>query len=106
MTPEITLAAIVLVPVIVLMFFRINAALVFLSLCLGSVLVQFVAGDAGGLIGQNADQIPHLADIPQLADADDNTIKIGLISADLRRHQPRIVPGHCPGTGLGKPGRR
>lgn len=46
MTPELTLAAIVVAPVIILIALRINAALVFLSLCLGSVLVQFVARDA------------------------------------------------------------
>jgi hypothetical protein len=46
MSPEIILAAIVLVPAILLMVLRINAALVFLSLCLGNVLVQFVASDA------------------------------------------------------------
>lgn len=46
MSPELTLAAIVLIPVILLMVLRINAALVFLSLCLGNVLVQFVASDA------------------------------------------------------------
>lgn len=46
MTPVITLAAIILVPVVILMALRINAALVFLSLCLGAVLVQFVAQDA------------------------------------------------------------
>lgn len=46
MTPVITLAAIVLVPVLVLLVLRINAALVFLSLCLGDVLVQFVGNDA------------------------------------------------------------
>lgn len=46
MSPEITLAAIVLIPAILLMVLRINAALVFLSLCLGNVLVQFVASDA------------------------------------------------------------
>jgi hypothetical protein len=42
----ITLGAIVLLPVVVLMVLRINAALVFLSLCLGNVLVEYVAGDA------------------------------------------------------------
>lgn len=47
MNPEIILGAIVLVPAVVLMVLRINAALVFLSLCLGNVLVQFVASDAG-----------------------------------------------------------
>ena len=45
MTPVIVLAGIVLVPVILLMVLRVNAALVFLSLCLGDVLVQFVAND-------------------------------------------------------------
>ena len=48
--PTLTLAAIVLGPVIVLMLLRINAALVFLSLCLGSVLVQYVASDARDLV--------------------------------------------------------
>jgi hypothetical protein len=46
MSPELTLVAIVLVPAVLLMVLRINAALVFLSLCLGNVLVQFVASDA------------------------------------------------------------
>ncbi|MDB5185039.1 MAG: hypothetical protein JWN38_847 [Candidatus Saccharibacteria bacterium] len=50
MTPNIILAAIVLVPVVVLMALRINAALVFLSLCLGNVLVQFVADDANWFV--------------------------------------------------------
>jgi hypothetical protein len=50
MTPVIVLASIVLVPVILLMVLRINAALVFLSLCLGDVLVQFVANDANWLM--------------------------------------------------------
>jgi hypothetical protein len=52
MTPVVTLAAIVVVPVVLLMVMRINAALVFLSLCLGDVLVQFVAKDASGLFAQ------------------------------------------------------
>src|SRR5665213_1601073 len=43
MSPAVILAAIVLVPVVLLMVLRVNAALVFLSLCLGDVLVQFVA---------------------------------------------------------------
>ncbi|HVV66928.1 MAG TPA: hypothetical protein VHB72_02555 [Candidatus Saccharimonadales bacterium] len=46
MSPELTLAAIVIIPAVLLMVLRINAALVFLSLCLGNVLVQFVASDA------------------------------------------------------------
>lgn len=50
MTPAIILASIVLIPVVLLMVLRVNAALVFLSLCLGVVLVQFVAGDANSLL--------------------------------------------------------
>lgn len=46
MNPTTILAAIVIVPAVLLMLLRINAALVFLSLCLGNVLVQFVASDA------------------------------------------------------------
>ena len=37
-------------PVLVLTLLRINAALVFLSLCLGAVLVEYVAGEANSLI--------------------------------------------------------
>ena len=51
MTPEITLGLIVLAPVAILLGLRANATLVFLSLCLGDVLVQFVAGDANDLLG-------------------------------------------------------
>lgn len=50
MTPVGTLAAIVIVPLVLLTVLRINAALVFLSLCLGNVLVQFVATDANDLL--------------------------------------------------------
>lgn len=50
MSPEMVLAAIVLVPVALLMILRANAALVFLSLCLGDVLVQFTANDASSFL--------------------------------------------------------
>ena len=46
MSPTILIALIVLVPIVVLMVLRINAALVFLSFCLGNILVQYVANDA------------------------------------------------------------
>ncbi len=38
------------VPIIILMALRINATLVFLSLCLGNLLVQFVGNDANSVI--------------------------------------------------------
>ena len=50
MTPSVILGAIVLVPLLLLMLLRVNATLVFLSLCLGDVLVQFVAGDASSFM--------------------------------------------------------
>lgn len=56
MSPDVILGLIVFLPVVVLMAFRINAALVFLSLCLGDVLVQFVAGDAHGYLTSLAAQ--------------------------------------------------
>lgn len=59
MSPDITLGAIVVLPVVLLMLLRINAALVFLSLCLGDVLVQFVSKDAADLLTSHADQISH-----------------------------------------------
>jgi hypothetical protein len=49
MTSAITLALIIIVPIAILVVLRVNAALVFLSLCLGSVLAQFVVTDTHSL---------------------------------------------------------
>jgi hypothetical protein len=46
MDPLIILIALLVAPVLLLTILRVNAAQVFLSLCLGSVLVQFVGPDA------------------------------------------------------------
>jgi hypothetical protein len=51
MTPLVVIGAIAAAPVVVLTVLRVNATLVFLSLCLGSVLVQFVGDDAANTIG-------------------------------------------------------
>lgn len=67
MSPEITLGAIVLAPAAALMVLRINATLVFLSLCLGDVLVQFVASEVNGL----AHSIP--------ATLTNDNVKLGLL---------------------------
>lgn len=72
--PVITLAAIVLVPVVLLMILRINAALVFLSLCLGDVLIQFVAGDTSNFLTDHAGQLPQ-----QAANAGNDTVKLVLL---------------------------
>lgn len=72
--PTVTLAAIALGPVLVLMLLRINASLVFLSLCLGNVLVQFVAKDTYDFLTLHADQVPQ-----QAAGASNNVIKLFLL---------------------------
>lgn len=73
MTPEATLALIVLVPVVLLMVLRINATLVFLSLCLGSVLVQFVAPDANTFFQLFS------AHVPKDLDNGNDTVKLILL---------------------------
>jgi hypothetical protein len=50
MNAYLPLAIAVGVPIIILMVLRINATLVFLSLCLGNLLVQFVGNDANSVI--------------------------------------------------------
>jgi hypothetical protein len=46
MTPLVILALLALGPIVLLTLLRVNAAFIFLSLCLGDVLVQFVGPDA------------------------------------------------------------
>ncbi|HEX4774991.1 MAG TPA: hypothetical protein VH234_05750 [Candidatus Saccharimonadales bacterium] len=72
--PSITLAGIMLVPLILLMVLRVNAALVFLSLCLGNVLVQFVAKDTSDFLTLHADQVTQ-----KVSSAGSNGIKLGLL---------------------------
>jgi hypothetical protein len=74
MTPEITLAGIVLIPIILLLFLRVNATLVFLSLCLGDVLVQFVAGDANDLLSLLSASNAHSG-----IESGNNTLKLILL---------------------------
>ncbi|HEX7632827.1 MAG TPA: hypothetical protein VF401_00720 [Candidatus Saccharimonadales bacterium] len=73
MSPEIILGAIIAVPVVILMLLRVNAALVFLSLCLGNVLVQFVAPDANQFFTLFS------AHVPKGVDTGNNTVKIVLL---------------------------
>jgi len=47
---QITLIALIALPILFLMAMRINAALVFLSLCLGDVLIQFASNDASSTL--------------------------------------------------------
>jgi len=51
MTPLIVISALLAVPVLLLTVLRINAMLVFLSLCLGVTLTKFVGEEAGMTVG-------------------------------------------------------
>lgn len=54
MDATIILVALLTAPVLLLMILRVNAAQVFLSLCLGAVLVQFVGPDAATIVSSTS----------------------------------------------------
>lgn len=103
MSPDMTFGLIVLAPVVVLMLLRINAALVFLSLCLGDVLVQFVAKDTTSI----QDFVYNHSTV----DATENNIKILLLLTPavltaifmIRtiRGRPRLIMNFLPALGVG-----
>lgn len=70
MTPLVFFAIVILVPAIVLTVLRVNAAVVFLSLCLGNVLVKFMGSDAISLV---TTFVPHAGQVSE------STIQIGLL---------------------------
>ncbi len=70
---ELILAAIVFIPALILFWFRINASIVFLSLCLGNVLMQFVSPDAHQFLALFS------AHVTKGIDAGNSTIKLILI---------------------------
>jgi hypothetical protein len=51
MSSAITLACIIFIPIAIIIALRVNATLVFLSLCLGDVLAQFISSDTNSLSG-------------------------------------------------------
>lgn len=61
MDPLIILILLLVAPIFLLMALRISAALVFLSLCLGNVLVQFIGNDAGTMLTSAAARAPGTA---------------------------------------------
>ncbi|CAN5143818.1 hypothetical protein BH09PAT3_BH09PAT3_0890 [soil metagenome] len=101
----IILAAIILVPIVVLMALRINATLVFLSLCLGSVLTQFVADDAGWMVALFSDTVPEAGSVTG------SSIKLGLLLLPVIltaifmiktvRGGPKMILNLIPSAGVG-----
>jgi hypothetical protein len=106
MTPELTLAAIVVTPAVILMVLRINAALVFLSLCLGNVLVQFVASDASSWLTTFSS-----AHTTTVVTTTNSNIKIGLLLLPALltaifmirtvKDGPRLLLNLLPAIGVG-----
>ncbi|HEX7368314.1 MAG TPA: hypothetical protein VF261_01505 [Candidatus Saccharimonadales bacterium] len=68
--PDATLIGLIVIPAFVLVLLRVNAAIVFLSLCLGSVLVQFVGGDVQSVVN-GASTSPQLSS---------NTIRLAVLT--------------------------
>jgi hypothetical protein len=60
MTPVAILALITLLPILILLVLRVNAVLVFLSVCLGNVLVQFVAPDTQSFVSLFSGKNSHV----------------------------------------------
>lgn len=73
MSPEVIIIGLLAVPVVLLFLLKVNAALVFLSLCLGDVLVQFAGHDAASII----------AGASTSAYATTSTIQLGLLLAPV-----------------------
>lgn len=69
----VTLAALIGIPIVAIMVLRINAALVFMALCLGSVLTQFVAEDAGWLMSLATPSVPAAGSVT------DSMVKLSLL---------------------------
>jgi hypothetical protein len=65
MDPLIILISLLVVPLLVLMVLRINAAIIFLSLCLGNVLVEFIGQDAGTMLTSASARAPGVAPASQ-----------------------------------------
>lgn len=101
----ITLIAIIGVPVVAMMLLRINAALVFMSLCLGSVLTMFVSEDAGWLMTLASSEVPKAGSITE------SMVKLGLLLLPpvltaifmIRtvRDGPRLMLNILPALGVG-----
>jgi xanthine/uracil permease len=65
--PLAVLIGLVALPVVLLFLLRVNAAFVFLSLCLGSILVRFAGDDAVSIVGGASNSSYATASTIQLA---------------------------------------
>jgi len=77
MDPAIILGAIIILPIILLMIARISASLVFLSLCLGNVLVQYVGPNSSNFVNVLTPQVQGIIN------PTDNGIRLFLLLAPV-----------------------
>lgn len=70
MTPLIIMGILILVPIVIVTLFRINAAIIFMSLCVGYVFVQYIGNDATSLASLFSSHTTQVSD---------STIKILLL---------------------------
>jgi len=107
MSPALILALIVFLPVAILLALRINATLVFLSLCLGDVLTQFVGKDASSFFAFLANNNVTA----QPLTASDRTLRLILLLFPVAlttvfmirtvRGLPRLLLNILPAVGVG-----
>jgi hypothetical protein len=106
MTSTIVLACIIILPVALIAALRVNATLVFLSLCLGDVLAQFMVADANSLSG-----LLSSAHVKATINPTNNTWRIGLlllpvvVTAAIMIHtvkgNSKMILNILPATGVG-----
>lgn len=102
MPHDILLLVILGTPIVVLTFLRINAVLVFLSLCLGEVLVHYVAGNANSLISLFAPKVPpNVLNMLQVAMLLAPVILTSFFMVGTVRGKGKIVLNLLPATGVG-----
>ena len=105
MSPEVILGAIVAVPIAVLILFRINAALVFMSLCLGDVLVQFVAPNTDAYLITLSEHGVNTASITDTAAALALLVTPAILTAVFMirtvRGRPKLLLNVLPAVGVG-----
>jgi hypothetical protein len=102
MTPLLLFGSLVLVPAVLAILLRINAAVLFMSLCVGEVLVQYVASDTGSFAATFGGHTSNVSE---------STLRLALLlippilTAIFMFHSvhggPKSLMNVCPAVGVG-----
>ncbi|HSW74813.1 MAG TPA: hypothetical protein VLG16_02995 [Candidatus Saccharimonadales bacterium] len=102
MPHDVLLLTILIAPVVLLMFFRVNAVLVFLSLCLGEVLVRYVAGNANSLLTFVAPNVPpNILNVLQVAVLLAPVVLTSMFMIGTVHGKGKLVLNILPAVGVG-----